>query len=349
MSKCAVVLFNLGGPDGPEAIQPFLFNLFNDPAIIGLPFFLRQPLAHFISSRRAPVAAEIYAHLGGRSPLLELTQGQASALHENLGGGDDVRVFIAMRYWHPLAGETAKQVREFDPDEIILMPLYPHYSSTTTGSSLTDWHKAAKDAGLDKPASAICCYPLMEGLIRAHDKLLQSTLSALAPGQAKRVLFSAHGLPEKIILAGDPYQFQIEQTARALASKAGLGPEEWVICYQSRVGRLKWIGPSIDEALRGAAEDGRAVLVVPISFVSDHSETLVELDIEYAGKAKAMGIDHFARVPALGCDEDFIGGLAGLARRARHDMKMMDSGAGGRSCPEGRQCPCSTSDGAQHV
>jgi ferrochelatase len=340
MSKLAVVLFNLGGPDAPDAIKPFLFNLFNDPAILGLPAILRWPLARFIAARRAPVAKEIYAHLGGKSPLLELTTDQARALREKLLPELDVEVFIAMRYWHPQARETAREVREFGPDEIILLPLYPHYSRTTTGSSLKDWHAAASSAGLDKPTFAICCYPLISGLIKAHDDLLRQALSGLAPGTPRKILFSAHGLPKKIIEAGDPYQWQIEQTAGALARMADLAPEEWVVCYQSRVGRLEWIGPSIDQALEDAQKEGRAVIVLPLSFVSEHSETLVELDIEYGNKAKQMGIEPYIRVPAVGTHEHFIAGLADLVNKAGSEKKAMDSGAGGRCCPDENLCPC---------
>ncbi len=340
MSKFAVVLFNLGGPDAPRSIKPFLFNLFNDPAIIGLPFLLRWPLARLIAARRAPVTDKIYAHLGGKSPLLELTREQASALREKLRSEGQVQVFIAMRYWHPRAQETAQEVKEFGPDEIILLPLYPHYSSTTTGSSIKDWHAAAAAVGLDKPTFAICCYPVMGGLLDAQTDLLRQALSGLAPEVRRKILFSAHGLPKKVIQAGDPYQWQIEQTAGELARAAGLAPEEWVVCYQSRVGRLEWIGPSIDEALEKAAEDYPAVIVLPLSFVSEHSETLVELDMKYGQKARELGIEHYVRIPAVGTHDRFIGGLAELVKKARADKKALDAGGGGRNCPGDRRCPC---------
>ena len=172
--KTAVVLFNLGGPDSPEAVQPFLFNLFNDPAIIGLPNPFRRMLASFISRRRAPKAQAIYDEIGGKSPILENTEAQAQALEASLAGHGNVKVFIAMRYWHPFAAETAEQVKEFAPDHVILLPLYPHYSTTTTGSSFADWDRAAEAVGLRASTSKICCYPKHAEFVKAHAQLIQT-------------------------------------------------------------------------------------------------------------------------------------------------------------------------------
>ena len=203
MKKRAVIIFNLGGPDSLEAIQPFLFNLFSDPAIISLPGPLRRLLAKRISTKRAPITREIYAHIGGCSPLLELTRAQAEALEQTLGDG--YRVFVCMRYWHPMSEVVAKEVAAWQPDEIVLLPLYPQFSTTTTESSLVDWQRH----GLDQPCAVIGCYPTEDGLVHAHAERLATALKGL---ERPRILFSAHGLPEAVIARGDPYQWQVEQS-----------------------------------------------------------------------------------------------------------------------------------------
>lgn len=311
--KIAVVLFNLGGPDGPDAVRPFLFNLFNDPAIISLPGILRTPLAALISSRREESAKANYAIMGGGSPLLPETRKQAAALEATLAArlpDDEVRCFIAMRYWKPLTGETAAQVAAWGPDEVVLLPLYPQYSTTTTGSSAQAWTKAYKGSGRMR---TICCYFDEPGLIEAHARSILRTHAAMgAPGPV-RLLFSAHGLPEKVIAAGDPYQRQIEQTCAAVVAQLGPGwaPDwDWRVCYQSRVGPMRWIGPSTVQAIEEAGRDGRGVLVTPIAFVSEHIETLVELDHEYAELARTAGLPFYLRAPAIGTDVAFIEGLA---------------------------------------
>ncbi|MDA0238737.1 MAG: ferrochelatase [Proteobacteria bacterium] len=332
MTKTAVVLFNLGGPDNQTAVQPFLFNLFNDKAIIRLPNPMRWMIAKLISSRRAPVAQEIYAHIGGGSPIIPETERQADALTSALSDLGEVKIFIAMRYWHPMSDETANKVTEYDPDNIVLLPLYPQFSTTTTGSSIEEWYKAAKRAGLSAPTRAICCYPDEEGWIKGQARLLREHLAGAKPGLKYRVLFSAHGLPEKIVKAGDPYQSQVEESAAAIAKAAGLGDDAWMICYQSRVGPMTWIGPSLDIALEQAAHDDMSVIIVPIAFVSEHSETLVELDIEYRKIAEILGITDYIRVPTIGIAPEFIEGLARLVRRAQSQTLEIDSGSGGRIC-----------------
>ncbi len=341
MSRVAVVLFNLGGPDGPDAIEPFLFNLFNDPAIIGAPGLMRRWIARAISRKRAPVAAEIYAHLGGASPLLANTQAQAAALEKDLAGAGDVRVFIAMRYWHPMSDATAAEVKVFAPDTIVLLPLYPHYSTTTTGSSLADWHRAAARAGLDAPTRAVCCYPTEAGFIAAVAALTTAGLEKArqqAAGAPVRVLFSAHGLPERVIKKGDPYAEQIGRTARAIADTLGLDAALWRVCFQSRVGRMKWIGPYTDAEIIEAARDGVSVVVVPVAFVSEHAETLVELDIEYRKLATDNGMPAYVRVPTVDTMPAFIGGLGGLVRQALDGGPAIRSQIGGRLCPADRTC-----------
>ncbi len=353
MERLAVVLFNLGGPDGPQAIEPFLFNLFNDAAIIKAPGPLRWILAKFISRRRAPEAREIYKNLGGKSPLLEKTQAQAEALARRLedgleGGAGEVRVFIAMRYWHPMSEETVQAVKIFDPDEIVLLPLYPQYSTTTTASSLKEWRTQAAAQGLKCPTRAICCYPADPGLIRGQAALIVPAITEAKNHGRPRILFSAHGLPKKIVARGDPYPWQIEQTARAIVEILDNSPDrppdrpgiDWAVCYQSRIGPLQWIGPSIDEEILRAAGDRVPVVVVPVAFVSEHSETLVELDIQYRDMAHELKVPHYVRVPALGVQEDFIGGLAGLVEAALGSKKALCPADGTRLCPAGYgKCP----------
>ncbi len=352
MSRSAVVIFNLGGPDGPDAIEPFLFNLFNDPAIIGLPGFLRKPVAKFMSRRRAPVARKIYGHLGGKSPLLEETEAQADALAREiateLGRENESRVFIAMRYWHPFIETAAERVLAFDPDKIVLLPLYPPYSTTTTASSLKEWYRAAAAIDLETPTRAVCCYPVEEGYITglvgmiapAIEEARRQAAAAGTSGAEPRVLFSAHGLPKKIINTGDPYQWQIEQTAAATARVLALSGPDWTVCYQSRVGPLEWIGPSLDDELARAAKDGVPVVVVPVAFVSEHSETLFELDIEYRKMAERLGVPAYIRVPTVSVDKSFISALARIAVEALKGGEETRSAAGGRQCPAATgQCP----------
>jgi len=325
--KIAIVLFNLGGPDCPEAVEPFLFNLFSDPAIIRVPQPFRWLIAKLVSKRRAPVAQKIYAEIGGGSPLVPLTEAQGRALEEILAGGESVyRCFLAMRYWHPFAAEAVAAVAAWGADEIVLLPLYPQYSTTTTESSLKDWDLAAKAAGLAAPAKAVCCYPTEAGFIAAHAALLGEALQKAGTTENLRVLFSAHGLPKKIVDGGDPYQAQVEQSCAAIVAKLGQPDLDWVTCYQSRVGPLEWIGPSTEAEIGRAGAEGKRLIVVPVAFVSEHSETLVELDIEYAKLAAESGVPAYLRVPALGVHPDFIAALAGLVQAARSDREIL--------CPE---------------
>jgi ferrochelatase len=339
MSRLAVVVFNLGGPDGPDAVEPFLFNLFNDPAIIGLPGLLRTPLARFIARRRAPIARGIYREIGGKSPLLEETRAQAEALRRELAkaGGDEVGVFVAMRYWHPMSDETARDVRAFAPDEILLLPLYPQFSTTTTASSLKDWRRAAAEAGLTQPTRALCCYPTEPGLVKAAAELIAPGLEEAEAAGRPRLLFSAHGLPKKVVARGDPYQWQVTETAAAIVRALDRPGLDWVVCYQSRVGPLEWIGPSLEDELTRAGEDETPVVVFPVAFVSEHSETLVELDIEYRKKARELGVPDYVRVRTPGVHKDFIAGLARVAGIARTDG-LLCSATGGRLCPTKHAC-----------
>ena len=342
--RLAVVLFNLGGPDSPGAIKPFLVNLFTDPAILRVPAFLRGALGRFIAGRRLKPATENYALVGGRSPLLELTRQQADALEAALSGEFEARCFVAMRYWHPFSAETVAEVAAWEPDEAVLLPLYPQYSTTTTGSSLDDWQAACAAAGLRVPATALCCWHSDPGFAASTAAILrrawEAAREALAPDVPLRILFSAHGLPESIVKRGDPYQWQVERSVEAVMARLGLPGAEHRVCYQSRATPQTWIGPSTEEAIGQAARDRVAVLVCPIAFVSEHSETLVELDMEYRDLADKEGVPGYFRVPAQNADPDFIAALAGLVRQARDSGRRLCSWAGGRQCPKAQSdCP----------
>lgn len=355
--KRAIVMFNLGGPDELDAVRPFLFNLFNDPAIIDVPNPFRWCLAQFISRRRAPLAREIYQQIGGGSPLLANTQAQARALELAIGemavgelaaGDVDSKCFIAMRYWHPFVADTVAEVKRWAPDEVVLLPLYPQYSTTTTGSSLGEWDRQCREQGLNVPSQRICCYPQNSGLSQAYAGLIRESLSRAGGPENARLLLSAHGLPKKVVEAGDPYQWHVEQTAAAVVEALGVSNLNWSICYQSRVGPLEWIGPSTEDEILRAGRDGKAVVIAPIAFVSEHSETLVELDIEYRALAAKHGIAVFERVPAVGTDPLFIQGLARMIAALQGDGVSQNDIAppvcgddAGRICPADRsRCPC---------
>ncbi|MGG5810796.1 ferrochelatase [Falsiroseomonas sp. CW058] len=344
--RLAVVLFNLGGPDAPESVRPFLVNLFTDPAILRVPGFIRPWLGRIIAWRRTRPASENYAILGGRSPLLELTLEQARALEAALDDGGEVeaKCFVAMRYWHPMSDETAAAVKAWNPDEVLLLPLYPQYSTTTTGSSAIAWERAAAKAKLDVPTTTLCCFHSDAGFADATAAIVRKAWdearATLDPAVPLRVLFSAHGLPESIVAAGDPYQWQVEQSVAQVVERLALPGLDHVVCYQSRVTPQKWIGPSTEDELERAAHDKAAVLVVPIAFTSEHSETLVELDVEYREEAEKMGLPAYFRAPAQNADAAFIAALAGLVRRARTGGRSLCSFAGARQCPkQHRDCP----------
>ena len=336
--KIAVVLFNLGGPDSLPAVEPFLRNLFSDPAIINLPGIFRRPLARLIAARRGPVAREIYAHMGGRSPIVEETEAQARALETALlASGHQAKCVIAMRYWHPLIAEAVDAVKAFSPERIVLLPLYPQYSTTTTASSRSEWRKLARRARLNAPLHEVCCYSFDDGFVAALCDLLENGLKAAKPDLSYRVLFSAHGLPKRIVQRGDPYQWQVERTVQAVVEHRAGAPFEHTVCYQSRVGPLEWIGPATDAEIRRAGAERKALIVVPVAFVSEHSETLVELDIEYGKLAKASGVPDYIRVPAVRAHPKFIEGLARLVNAALASRTPVNCSTG-RICPSGRTC-----------
>ena len=341
--KIAIVLFNLGGPDQPSSVRPFLVNLFKDPAILRVPFFVRPLLARLIAALRTKAATANYAILGGKSPLLELTQEQAVSLEAALPDLN-ARCFIAMRYWHPFSLETARAVKAYDPDEVVLIPLYPQYSTTTTGSSLTGWREAAAQVGLVASTTALCCYHSDPGYGRATAAIVRRAYdearAALPPETGLRVLFSAHGLPESIVKAGDPYQFQVERTVAMVARMLDVPDLDYSTCFQSRATPQKWIDPSTEHEIERAAHDKVAILVVPIAFVSEHSETLVELDVEYRELAEHKGVPGYFRAPAQNSDTGFIEALADLVRMSLGRGPGLCSFVGGRTCPRAhKDCP----------
>ena len=334
--KKAVILFNLGGPNRLESVEPFLFNLFNDPAIISIPSLFRYPLAKLISKRRTPIAKNIYKEIGNKSPILELTRRQAKSLEENLLKKGDYRCFVVMRCWHPRASDVIKKVKEYNPEEITLLPLYPQFSATTSGSSINEWNKLCEKENYKIKTKTICCYPTEDNFIVSHVSLIKKTLSTVKDSNFK-LIFSAHGLPESKIKKGDPYQWHVEETVKEIMLKLKSENFDYVISYQSRVGPMKWIGPSTDAEIIKYSKEKKGIIIVPVAFVSEHSETLVELDIEYKKIAEKNGCIFYKRVPALGSEENFIKGLAHLVSQRQTRGDFVSS----IMCPNKFvKCPC---------
>jgi ferrochelatase len=311
----AVVLLQLGGPDSLRSVEPFLYNLFCDPDIIDLPlaFLFRKPLARFIASRRSPKVVEYYKRIGGRSPILKLTRRQAVALEKRLREEIDARVFIAMRYWHPLTEEAVGQIGGGGFRRLVLLPLYPHYSKTTTGSSINEWNRVVRGRlREDVEMDVVLDYSDHPEYIQSLVRNISIALNRVPKGERDRVVlvFSAHGTPLKLVRAGDPYQESILRTYRAVLAEGGFDlPHR--LCYQSKVGPEKWLEPSLDGTIRELAAEGTShVITVPIAFVSDHSETLWEINIETKNMARELGITYFDMSPALNTNAHFVEALA---------------------------------------
>ncbi len=315
-----VVLFQLGGPDSLDAVEPFLYNLFSDPDIIDFPFarLARPTLARLIASSRAKKVAEHYASIGGKSPIRELTELQARALETELRKTSDARVVVAMRYWHPLTEEAVRELQARPCRELVLLPLYPQYSKTTTGSSLNEWQRRFRPADSSPiPVRVVrhfYSHPLyLDALVERINQGLERYSVEAAPNV--HLVFSAHGVPVSVIEAGDPYQAHVEATVNMVMER-GHWPNPHVVCYQSRVGPGRWLRPSLSHTVqRLAAEGARQILVIPISFVSDHVETLSEIDIEARKLAERLGIRQFEVMPALNDSPKFIQALADLVLR----------------------------------
>ncbi len=334
--KKAIILFNLGGPNNLEAVEPFLFNLFNDPAIISLPGILRYPLAKLISKRRAPIAKAIYEEMGGKSPILEETEMQVKAIEKSLESeNDDYKCFIVMRCWHPRARSVVKEVKDFNPKQIILLPLYPQYSNATSGSSIKEWLEVCKEENITTETKIVCCYPTEKDFILSYANLIKEKID-LDKLEETTLIFSAHGLPENKIKKGDPYQWQVENTVNELVKKLSIKNLNYILSYQSRVGPLKWIGPSTDIIIKEEAKKNRILVVVPVAFVSEHSETLVELDIEYKKLATENGSKDYMRVPAVTANHDFISSLKSSILEASVGSRFTSS----IKCPDKyKKCP----------
>ncbi len=315
MAKVSVVLFNLGGPDSQKAVLPFLRNLFRDKAILRYPWFFRIIIAEIIARVRAPKSKNIYKLIGGSSPILQQCEDQVKSLTKSFNSSRNFQFLIAMRYWNPRAKLAYKEIAIFNPDKIILLPLYPQFSSTTTGSSIAEWGHIDQ-----KKILSIGCYPALDEFITSFSNQIAPLINEASKIGTPRILFSAHGLPKKIAYSGDPYIYHVEISARAISKKLKLDPNQWRICYQSRVGPVEWIGPYLDDEIINAGKDAVPIVVVPISFTSEHSETLVELDIEYAELAQQNNVTGYFRAPTVTNDPIFIEALkhlitAGLENR----------------------------------
>ncbi|HVO80818.1 MAG TPA: ferrochelatase [Terriglobales bacterium] len=329
VQRLGVVLFQLGGPDTLETIEPFLYNLFCDPDIIDFPFarVARKPLARMIASTRARKVQHHYAVIGGGSPIRRHTEAQARALESLLqAAGLDARCFVAMRYWHPFITEAVAQVQAAGCDRLVLLPLYPQYSGTTTGSSLNEWRRqwCGRDArqsvtgdGLtavstDVPSAVVREFYRNKTYLAALAEKVDRALSRFGNRERVSLVFSAHSLPLSVIEKGDPYQRQIEETVSLLMEQGGW-PNPHRLCYQSKVGASKWLQPSLRATLRELGASGATeVCVVPVSFVSDHVETLGEIDHEARELAATLGIQRFEMTEGLNDSPRFIGALAEL-------------------------------------
>jgi ferrochelatase len=327
--RVGIVLFQLGGPDSLEAVEPFLLNLFLDPDIIPLgPIsILRWPIAKLISSRRSKPVARRYAEIGGRSPIATLTERQRLRLVEAVSPYIDPVAVTAMRYWHPRTSEAVDSLRKAGPlDEIVLLPLYPQYSYATTLSSLKEWRRVVEQTGWGKssgfpPERTVEQFHNHPLYIQALVERIGSVLRQFPDSSRIHLVFSAHGLPMSLVEKGDPYPKQIEETIRLVCE---LGAKEYpgwpkihLLCYQSRVGPNKWLEPSLPQTMEQLGHEGvKEMLVVPISFVTEHIETLHEINIEAREEAEKLGIETFRMMPAVGDSPLFIAALKHLVLRA---------------------------------
>jgi ferrochelatase len=317
--RLGVVLFQLGGPDTLAAIEPFLFNLFCDPDIIDFPFARigRKPLAKLISATRARKVQHHYATIGGGSPIRRFTERQARALETELSNHSlDARCFVAMRYWHPFTHEAIAELEAAQCDEVVLLPLYPQYSSTTTGSSLNEWQRLF---GKDVPVHNVGAFYRHPIYLDAVVEKVDEALSRFPRSERPEIVFSAHSVPVSVIAKGDPYQRQIEETVQLLMQR-GAWPNRHRLCYQSKVGASKWLQPSLHRTLHDLAKEKvQEVCIVPVAFVSDHVETLGEIDHEAREEARRLGITRFEMSAGLNDSPKFISALGQLVLEAMGD------------------------------
>ena len=312
--KIGVVLFQLGGPDSADAVEPFLYNLFCDPDIIDFfgAWFARRPLARYIARKRAGVVREHYDDIGGYSPIRLLTERQARALEKALAPQLDAKCFIAMRYWNPLTAEAAAEVNAWNAPELVLLPLYPQYSFATTSSSLKEWQRVYRPNGSAPKTHTIENFFSHPLYIQAVAEKIALSLTHFDHPDSAHIVFSAHGLPLSLIERGDPYARQMEETVRLVMQQGGW-KNPHLLCYQSKVGRRKWLSPSLVETIDRLARAGeKNLLVVPVAFVTEHIETLHEINIEAREQAHKAGIEQFEMMPAVGDSPTFISALADL-------------------------------------
>ncbi len=321
LHKKAVVLFNLGGPDSLETVEPFLFNLFHDHNIIPLTWPLRFFVAKLISKLRRKSAIKNYKMIGGKSPLLENTLLQAEALQQSLG--DEFTIFVAMNFWHPMPREVLIDVMKHRATEIILIPLFPQFSTTTTGAFLEEWNEQKKRLRCKLPQKVVCCYYDSNDFLSAFADLIIKEYNKFVNKDNILLIFTAHGLPKKVIDNGDPYQFQITQGVQKIVDilKSKIDNLSHVLSYQSRVGPMQWIKPYTDETILEASIAKKDIIVIPIAFVSEHIETLLELDIEYKELAMKNGANSYTRISTLGTNKQFIDGLKKLVLSPENSKK----------------------------
>lgn len=334
--RIGVLLFNLGGPETLDDVRPFLFNLFADPDIIRLPWrFMQKPLAWIISTQRYKKSRGYYEKIGGGSPLRRITDEQARALEGALQSRDiNARAYVAMRYWKPFTEEALEQIRRDEISHLVVLPLYPQFSISTTGSSLNRMNELIKERRYRLPrTSVVCSYEDDEGYISALAASIAEKLAEFPNPDQTHILFSAHSVPVSYIKQGDPYLEQTERTVEMVRHRLGKH-RPFTLSFQSKVGPVEWLGPATDATVRRLAGEGvEQLLMVPVSFVSEHSETLYEMDLLYGELADEVGIKDYRRVPTMNCRADFIDALARLVERAL----ALDVGSAARmNC---RYCP----------
>lgn len=325
-NRKAIVLFNLGGPDSIKNVRPFLYNLFSDKLIIRAPAIIRNLIALFISMTRYKSASENYLLMGGKSSLLEETEKQKKLLEEVLKERkkNNFKIFISMRYWYPFVDNVLVDLEEYNPSEIILLPLYPQFSSSTTLSSFNEFDDKIKKYKINSKIRKICCFFDNDNFISSHTKAIINILDKIEDKKNIRILFSAHSIPVKYVESGDPYEWQINKTYNSIISKQEISQFESILCYQSKVGPIKWLSPNTEEEVIRAAKENKTIVVVPIAFVSEHIETLVELDIEYKKIADKYSAKYY-RVPTLSDDINFINCLADYIEKAENSKEQVIS------------------------
>ena len=338
MKKIAIILMNLGGPDSLSSVKPFLFNLFYDKEIIRYPNPFRWIIAKIISGSRYKYSMKIYEKMGGKSPILDETIAQKNALDKLISEKKEVfewKSFVYMRYWHPMSEEVSKEVRKYNPDEVILLPLYPHYSTSTTKSSINEIKKNIEGFIV----KSVCCYHDFDLFIDAHIENIKQELYKIKDFSKSILLFSAHSVPKKFIEDGDPYEDQIKSSVRLIIEKLAISELESKITYQSKVGPMEWLSPNTEDEIKKASNQNKDIYIIPISFVSEHSETLVELDIDYKELAIKEGCAKYHRFNTLSLSEKYIECLYELLKKSIDNKDEIIS-ATGTKCKNFKECPC---------